>query len=58
MLHGAKRRAFGTTDGQVSCTYTALWNAFKRIVADFSEEDKNKLFYENAKRVYRLSVQT
>ena len=41
---------------QVSCSYTVLWNAFKRVAEGFSEADKNKLFYENARRVYSLDV--
>jgi predicted TIM-barrel fold metal-dependent hydrolase len=42
----------------VSCSYTVLWNAFKRVAEaeGFSEADKHKLFYENAKRVYSLDV--
>ena len=40
----------------MSCSYTVLWNAFKRVAEGFSEADKNKLFYENARRVYSLDV--
>ena len=40
----------------VSCSYTVLWNAFKRLVADRSAEDKAKLFHDNAARVYRLDA--
>mmetsp|Transcript_24407 Transcript_24407/g.66628 ORF Transcript_24407/g.66628 Transcript_24407/m.66628 type:complete len:431 (-) Transcript_24407:78-1370(-) len=39
---------------RVSCDYTVLWNAYKLIVKDYSQEDKQALFYGNAKRVYRL----
>jgi predicted TIM-barrel fold metal-dependent hydrolase len=41
---------------KVSCSYTVLWNAFKRIVdsAGFSMEDKRKLFHDNAIRCYSL----
>ena len=39
---------------KVSCSYTVLWNAFKRIVADFSAADKEKLFCGTARAVYRL----
>lgn len=35
-------------------SYTVLWNAYKRITADFSAEDRAKLFSGTAKRVYRL----
>jgi len=41
---------------KVSCSYTVLWNAFKRVTQKFSDSDKDKLFYENARRVYSLDV--
>ncbi|WP_460236461.1 amidohydrolase family protein [Aurantivibrio plasticivorans] len=37
-----------------SLSYHVVWNAFKKMVMDCSEDDKHKLFYANAKRVYRL----
>jgi len=37
-----------------SIGYVPLWNAFKRIAADFSESEQHALFYGNAERVYRL----
>ncbi|MFT5449751.1 MAG: putative TIM-barrel fold metal-dependent hydrolase [Gammaproteobacteria bacterium] len=40
-----------------SCSYNALWNAFKRIAADASEDEKDKLFRATAARVYRLEVE-
>ena len=39
---------------KVSCSYTVLWNVFKRIAAPFSDDDKAKLFHDTASRVYRL----
>jgi L-fuconolactonase len=39
---------------KVSCSYAVLWNAFKRMVSDFSEDEKQALFYGTATRVYRL----
>jgi L-fuconolactonase len=39
---------------KVSCSYTVLWNAFKRLVADYSADEKARLFYGTATRVYRL----
>lgn len=36
-----------------SCTYQTLWNAFKRIAADFSADEKALLFHDSAARVYR-----
>lgn len=41
---------------KVSCTYTSLFNAFKIIVQNFTEEEKDKLFYSNAVNLYRLEV--
>ena len=41
---------------KVSSGYTQLFNAFKLIVADYSDDDKRKLFCDNAKRVYKLDI--
>lgn len=38
-------------DGQ-SCSYSVLWNAFKRITENFSGEDKRHLYSECASRIY------
>ena len=35
-----------------SVSYHVLWNAFKKMTSEFSNEDKNKLFFQNAKDVY------
>lgn len=40
---------------KVSCSYNVLWNAFKRIAQDYSDEEKNALFYDTAHKVYRLA---
>jgi len=40
---------------KISCSYTVLFNALKKIVKTHSQEDKRKLFELNAKRVYRLT---
>ena len=37
-----------------SCSYTVLWNAFKRLAAGFSAAEKAALFHDTAARVYRL----
>jgi predicted TIM-barrel fold metal-dependent hydrolase len=37
-----------------SCSYAALWNAFKRIAADCSDPEKRALFSDTATRFYRL----
>ena len=39
-----------------SCDYVTLWNAFKRIAANASADEKTALFSGTASRVYRLSV--
>jgi predicted TIM-barrel fold metal-dependent hydrolase len=39
---------------KASCSYVVLWNAFKRMVADGSEDEKAALFAGTARRVYRL----
>jgi len=37
-------------------TYTALWNAFKRIAAGYSVDEKTALFSGTAARFYRLTI--
>lgn len=37
-----------------SCTYAALWNAFKLATQALSREDRMALFYKTACRTYRL----
>jgi L-fuconolactonase len=39
---------------RLSISYAVLWNAFKKMVTDFSEDEKHALFYGTAKKVYRL----
>jgi predicted TIM-barrel fold metal-dependent hydrolase len=41
---------------KVSCSYQVLWNAFKRMVAPFTEAEKSALFHDTATRVYRLAA--
>jgi predicted TIM-barrel fold metal-dependent hydrolase len=38
----------------VTCSYTVLWNSFKRLTSGSSAADKAKLFHDTAARVYRL----
>lgn len=38
-----------------SYSYTVLWNAFKRVVHNFSKTEKQALFHNTAARFYRLS---
>lgn len=36
--------------------FISLWNALKFIVKDYSENEKQKLFFDNANRIYRLGL--
>ena len=40
-----------------SCGYAVLWNAMKRITADYSASEKAALYKDTAARVYRLEVE-
>lgn len=39
---------------KVSCSYTTLWNAFKTLSSDYSDEERKALFHDTAARIYRL----
>jgi predicted TIM-barrel fold metal-dependent hydrolase len=39
-----------------ACSYQVLWNAFKRIAAGYSTDQKTALFSGTAKKAYRLDV--
>jgi L-fuconolactonase len=39
---------------RVSVSYRVLFNAFKKMVADFSTDDRAAMFSGTAERVYRL----
>jgi len=41
---------------RVSCSYVVLWNAFKKIAARFTNEEKASLFHGTAQKVYRLNL--
>jgi L-fuconolactonase len=53
---GAQRSMFESNFpvDKMSISYAVLWNAFKKMVADFSEDEKHALFYGTAAQVYRL----
>jgi predicted TIM-barrel fold metal-dependent hydrolase len=53
---GARRCMFESNFpvDKASCSYTVLWNAFKRLTAGCSADEKASLFYDTAARVYRL----
>ncbi len=40
---------------KASCSYTVLWNSFKRLTSGCSAVEKAKLFHDTAARVYRLA---
>ena len=39
---------------KASCSYTVLWNTFKRIASGATASEKAKLFHDTAARVYRV----
>ncbi len=39
---------------KLSLSYSILWNGFKKIVADFSDDEKDAMFRGTASQVYRL----
>jgi L-fuconolactonase len=39
---------------KLSCSYTVLWNSFKRLAEGWSDSEKADLFHDTAARVYRL----
>ncbi len=39
---------------KASFSYTTIWNAFKRISQDFSQEERLALFHDTAVKAYRL----
>jgi predicted TIM-barrel fold metal-dependent hydrolase len=41
---------------RVSCSYAVLWNAFKKIAAGFTADEKAQLFRRTAAEVYRLKL--
>lgn len=40
---------------KVSCSYTVVWNTFKKISAVYGPGEKAALFHDTAARVYRLT---
>lgn len=57
-LFGAERCMFESNFSMDKgmCSYGVLWNAFKRIAADFAPAPKEALFSGTATRVYRLAL--
>jgi L-fuconolactonase len=40
---------------RLSCSYTVLWNQFKKLTRSFSADQRAAMFHDTAKRVYRLA---
>jgi predicted TIM-barrel fold metal-dependent hydrolase len=53
---GVDRSMFGSDFpvGRLWTTFDAIFDRFKAIVRDFSQDEQRALFYENARRVYLL----
>jgi L-fuconolactonase len=41
---------------KLSCSYTALWNQFKKLTNGFSAAERSAMFHDTAMRVYRLPL--
>ena len=39
---------------KMSCSYVVCWNSFKRLTANYSAEEKAKMYHNTAQRFYRL----
>ncbi|MFH1032065.1 MAG: amidohydrolase family protein, partial [Chloroflexota bacterium] len=39
---------------KISYSYSTMWNAFKRVTENFSEQERNALFHDTAAKFYRL----
>ncbi len=39
-----------------TCSYALLWNAFKRLAGSLTPNEKHALFFETARRAYRLDL--
>ena len=40
------------------CSYRVIWNAFKRVAAGCSADEKTALFFGTAARAYQLDLPT
>jgi L-fuconolactonase len=56
-IFGARRCMFESNFpvDSATCTYGALWNAFKLIADSYSEDEKKALFSSTATTIYRLN---
>ena len=39
-----------------SYSYGVLWNAFKKLSINFTDDEKSKVFFENAKNTYKIDL--
>jgi predicted TIM-barrel fold metal-dependent hydrolase len=39
-----------------TCSYTVLWNAFKRLTGDMSPAERDMMFWGNAIRLYKMAL--
>ena len=39
---------------KISCSYTVLWNQFKKLTVGYSADERASMFHDTAQRVYRL----
>jgi predicted TIM-barrel fold metal-dependent hydrolase len=55
---GARRCMFESNFpvDKAMCSYPVLWNAFKRIAAGASDDERNALFHDTAARFYRIAA--
>jgi predicted TIM-barrel fold metal-dependent hydrolase len=55
-LFGAQRCMFESNwpMDSPSCSYTTLWNAFKRLAREYTPVERAALLHDTAVRVYRL----
>jgi len=58
-LFGARRCMFESNwpMDSPSCSYTTLWNAFKRLAREYNPAERAALLHDTAMRVYRLESQ-
>src|SRR5260370_8819690 len=57
---GVDRSMFGSDFpvGRLWTSFDAIFDGFKAIVRDFSEDEQSALFHVNARRVYRMDEPT
>jgi len=39
-----------------TCSYVTIWNVFKRIAANYNPDEKRMLFYDTARKFYRIDI--